>query len=449
MRISITLFLLCVSTVPLPAEPDLGAQIQMARKAGDNLSEAELLRRWLDKRPQDAAARRQLVSLWLALPDYDMAAAALADWNNPEPGFAARTNAQIALKRDDDIDRALDILREQAKATPSDRETRLLLAEYLARDGFRPEQIAVLDRLISEKPAAGLLLDRALARRALDNPAGAVADARKAAAMAPDSARISNALPEFDRLEKALVEIARIEKDMRRDPASVRLRFERALWQLYASLPAKALADAEAGLDQMPGSVAGLILKVRAQSGLGQIDGAKALSGFNVDLSKPLETPEILREIFQADNMLFKDPKSVDGLVTRSFHLNNGGQFRLAVIDCRSALELEPGDIASLNNAAFASCQLGNMPAATAFAQKLESLGPPPAALAQVLGFLASQAFQQSNFTLALEYAGRSLAANSDPEIWKLKAAALTRLGRTTEADDALKEAQTPGSKNK
>ena len=449
MRFYSALFLFCAWVAPVHAAGDLSSQINMARADQDKPSEFELLRRWLDKHPGDAAVRRRLVSLWLDISDHDMAGSALADWKNPEPGFAARTKAEIFWQRDEAIDRALAILRERVKEAPSDRATRLMLADYLARDGYREEQVAVLDKLIADKPEADLFLDRALARRLLDDPAGAVADARKAAAKDPESARIKNALPEFERLQKALTEISGIEQSLRREPASVRLRLERSLWLLYGSLPAKALVDADFCLDRTPGSVIATILRVRALSGLGKTDKASALAEFGVDLTKPLETTELLRGIFQADKLLDADPKNSGAHVTRSFHLNNDGQYRLALADCRSALNLDPASLDALNNASFASSRLGDLTSATAYARKLESLNPPPTALARVLGFLADVAFKQSNFALTIEYADRSLAAKSEPAIWKLKAAALTRLGRTTEAEAALKEAKSAGSTKK
>ena len=368
MRFLSALLIIGALCEPLRAANDLSAQIQMASTDHDKPAEIELLRRWLDTHPDDASARRRLISLWLDIADYNMAESALADWKTPDSGFAAQVKAQVAWRRDDKIDRALGILRERAKAVPSDRETRLLLASFLARDGCRPEQVAVLNKLISEKPDADLLLDRALARRLLDEPAKAVADVRKAAALAPDSSRIKNALPEFDRLEKALGEIGRIEKELQRDPASARFLLERSLWHLYAALPAKALADAEAGLKQMPGSAIGGILKTRALLGLGKIDAAKALAEYNVDSNRTLETPELFRGIFQADQMIAKDPSNATAYVVRSFHLNKDRQYTLAVIDCRHALDLEPANFDALNNATFASCNLGNIPAATAYA---------------------------------------------------------------------------------
>ena len=449
MRFLFVILLLFASAFPLRAGGDLSVQIQMARADHDRLAEIDLLRRWLDKCPDDVAARRRLVSLWLDVSDYNMAESALADWNNPEPGFAARTKAQIAWQRDTNIERALDFLRKRAKAAPSDRETRLLLSTFLARDGFRPEQVAVLDKLIAEKPSGDLLLDRALARRLLDDPARAVADARNASAMDPESSRIKNALPEFERLEKALAQIARIQKDLVRDPGSPSALFERSLWQLYASLPAKALADAESGLKRMPGSASGKILKTRSLLNLGKIDRTKALIDLSVDTTKPLETPELLKGIFLGDKMIENNSKNPQAYVTRSFHLNNDCQYLLAVIDCRSALDLDPSNLDALNNAALASCRLGNLPVATAYAQKLESLKPPPATLARVLGFLADMAFSRSNYSLAIDYADRSLFAKSDPAIWKVKAAALTRLGRAVEAEAALKAVKDSGSTNK
>ena len=446
MRFLFCIVLLGVFVIPLRAADELFAQIQKARLDQDNLAEIELIRRWLDKHPDDATERRELVTLWLAVSDFNMAESALSEWKNAEPGFAVRTTAQIALLRDKKLEQALDLLRQRAKAAPADRETRVLLATFLARDAYRAEQVAVLDKLILEKPSADLLFDRAQARRLLNEPERAVADARRAAAMDPESYRIKNGLPEFDRLEKMLVQIALIEKELKREPGSAVLLFQRALWRLYGSLPSLALADAQAGLDKMPGSVAGKILKVRAQLGIGQIDRTKALMEFHVNSTKPLETPELLQGVLLGDKMIAQDPKLAQAYVTRSFHLNNDEQYYLAVIDCRSALDLDPRNLDALNNATFASCKLGDIPAATSYVQKLQSLNPPPATLARMLGFLAEAVFQRSDYLLAIEYADRSLAAKPDPKLWKIKAAALTRLGRTVEADASLKAAKDSAS---
>ena len=202
MRLPLAILIVLTPWAGLWGAPDLAEQIKLARGDLDKYAEIELLRRWVDGHPDDQAALQNLASLWLGIADFGMAAETLKLVK--EPGFLARSNAEILLRRNENLDEALAILRDRTAAAPKDRGSLLLLSEYLAKGAHYPEQIAVLDSLIKEKADAGLYLDRAAARLASEDPEGALADFRRASADDPDGERVRNKRASFERLEKAL-----------------------------------------------------------------------------------------------------------------------------------------------------------------------------------------------------------------------------------------------------
>jgi len=436
MRVPV-LVLLIASALPFAeAASDLAEKLDLAREANDTHARIELFRRWLDVHPGDPDAVRELVGLWLAVPDYGMAEKALAF--SPEPGLVARTNAEIARRRDDNIREAVKILQGRAAEAPKDRATRLLLADYLAKAGERKEQITVLDTLINEECATDLLLDRANAKLAADDPGGALADFRKASADGPDEPRVKNAQPGFERLEKAVEENEALDRLATGPPVA----FEKSWWWFYGGLPSRGLAEARAGLKAWPDSVCGKILETRGLVATGKMDSAKARLERHVDTSAALEDGKARNAIVQADGILAKKPGDLQALLQRTSWLNAASQYTLALDDVESVLKSEPSNIPALHLAVAVSRRLGNFPAATAYAQKLGALKAPPDILADVYAGLAEMAFEQSNLPLALDFADRSLAAKPFPFVWKLKAACFTRLGQPNEAADALKKAE-------
>lgn len=438
MRIPLAIFLI-VSTVGfVEAASDLEQKLDLARGAEDTHAEIELLRRWLDIHPNDPEAVEELTALWLSVPDFNMALQTLKLTTTPDPGLVARTNAEVAWRRDENMQEALKVLRERCTAAPKDRETRLLLATYLAKAGERQEEIAVLDTLISEESDFDLLMDRAEAKMAADDPKGALADFRKAAADAPDETRIQNARPGFERLEKAMEECEALDKV----PTGPAVHFQKAYWWFYGGLSGRGLAEATEGLKAWPDSACGKILETRGLVAKGTIDSTKARMERHVDVSAPLEDGSIQRGILQADEALAKTPGNLVALANRAYWLGNSAQCLLAMDDVEAVLKADPSNIAALHLAAALSMRLGNFPAATAYAQKLSNLKASKDILADVFAGLAQMAFEQSKFPLALDFADRSLAAKPFPQVWKLKAACYTRLGQTNEAADALKKAE-------
>lgn len=438
MRIRLVVFLIVAAVASAWAASELEQKLDLAREAQDTHAQIELLRRWLDIHPDDAGAVAELVGLWLKVPDFDMALHTLRQTASPDPGLAARTNADIAWNRDENKQEALKILRARAAEAPKDRETRLWLADYLGQAGERREEIAVLDVLIGEESDFDLLLDRAEAKLAADDPKGALADFRKAAADAPDETRVQNSRASFERLEKALTAVAALDKAS----ASPQVHFNKSYFWFSGGAPGRGLAEAVEGLRGWPDSAYGKILEARGLVANGTLTSAKALEERHVDVSASMDDEKARHGILQADAALAKKPGEPQVLVNRASWLNHSAQYTLAMDDIQTVLKAVPSDTAALHYAVAISLRQGNFPAAAAYAEKLKALKAPPDILSDVYAGLAQSAFVQSKFPLALDFAARSIAAKPLAEVWKLKAACHTRLGQPNEAADALKQAE-------
>lgn len=438
MRIPLVVFLIVAAIASSGAASDLEQKLDLAREAEDTHAEIELLRRWLDVHPNDPAAVEELVGLWLQAEDYGMALQTLKQTASPEPGLVARTNAEVAWRRDDKLQDALGILRTRAVAAPKDRDTRLLLAEYLAQAKERKEQIAVLDTLINEESDCDLLLDRAEAKLAADDPKGALADFHQAAADSPDESRVQGARAGFERLESALAAIAILDKAA----ASPMVHFNKSYFWFYGGVPNQGLAEAVEGLREWPDSTYGKILETRGLVANGTLAAAQAREERHIDVSAALDEEKARMGILQADAALAKKPGDLQQIINRASWLNYSAQYTLAMDQIETVLKADPENISALHYAAAISLRQGNFPAATAYAEKLKTLNAPRDILSDVYSGLAQIAFEQSKFPLALDFAQRSLDAKPLAQVWKLKAACYTRLGQPNEAADALKQAE-------
>ena len=443
MRIPLMVSLFAVTIASMAWASDLEQQIGLAREADDTHARIELLRRWLDTHPSDPAAVEELVGLWLDVPDFGMALQTLDQTKSPEPGLVARTHAEVALLRDEKMPAALEILRTRVSAAPKDRETRLMLAEYLAKAGERKEQIALLDTLIASESDFGLLLDRAEAKLAAGDPKGALADFRRAAAEGPDEARVQNSRAGFERLESALAAIAILDKAA----GSPQGHFNKSYFWFYAGVPNSGLAEAVQGLRSWPESVYGRILETRGLVANGSLTPAKAREERHIDVSVALEDEKARQGILQADAALAKKPGDLQQLINRASWLNHSGHYALGMDDIELVLKTDPSNMPALHYAVALSLRQGNFPAATAYAEKLKSLKASREILSDVYAGLAQLAFEQSQLTLALDFAQRSIDAKPLPQVWKLKSACHTRLGQPNEAADALKQAEKKGTR--
>lgn len=438
MRRLLAIFLCGIPLCSARAGEDLSSKIQLAREAQDAHSEIELLRRWLDANPKDNAAVERLVTLWLAVRDYAMATSALGLSPDIERGFAARSEAEIAWNRDDSQERAIAILTKRLTEAPKDRLTRKALAQDLGRAGRINEQLAQLDILIAAEEDANLLLTRANARLAIGDGVGAEKDFVRAAAVDPDGEAVQQARPAFERLGVALKEIAAISRNQQESPAST---LDVAFWNLYAGMPATALALADKGSLAWPASASAAILSACAKFALGSLTSEKALTDFSVNVSAPLENSKARQAILLADAALSKSPSDSAALLRRAQALADSQQPSLALNDLNALLEQNPKNIAALQLAVSVQSQLGNPAAATACATRLAAINAPAPIVAGAFASLARIAFDQYNFQLAQDLADRSIAARPTADVWNLKSACYTRTGQPNEAAQALRKA--------
>jgi len=432
-------FLVAVGA-PLVAKEDLSLsdKIELAREAEDQLATIELLRRWQEAHPGDTSAAAQLVSLWLQVSDFDQAAAQLDATPGLDPGFVARSRATIAAKRDEDLPAALKILSAHVATSPKDWETQRLLAALLAQSGDHAAQVAVLDALIANEAHVDLLLDRAEAKLATGDGAGALADFRRAASIDPEAARIKTLQPAFDRLDQSVTALSKLKGA----PSSPALSLEKAHWLLWGGMPVAALAEAESAAKQWPASAYAKIPMARALVASGKIDFAKAQTDFRVNVSAPVEAPDARAGILRADEIIAKNPDDLPALLDRASWLTYADQQVLALDDLQSVLAAEPANVTALHLAATVSRRMGNFAALNGFSRKLEKTGAPPAIRADVLAALAQMALEQYRTPLALEFADQSIAAKPTAIGWKTKAACHVRLGQQSDADAANKNAE-------
>lgn len=438
MRLRLVVFLIVLIVGSARAGSEIEQKLNLARQERDVHAEIELLRRWLEIHPNDAGAVEELVRLWLGVPDFEMALQTLQQTASPEPGLVARTNAEVVWRRDERLQEALAILRARATAAPKDRETRLLLAEYLGKAGERQEQIAVLDVLIAEESDTDLLLDRAGAKLAADDPQGALADFHKAAADGPDESRVQGSRAAFERLESALAAITVLDKTAT-GPVG---HLNKSYFWFFGGVSGRGLAEAVEGLRGWPDSACGKILEARGLVANGTLSSAKALEDRHVDVSAPLDNENARQGILQADAALAKKPGDVQSLIKRASWLTFSAQNALAADDIQEVLKTDPSNISALQSAAVISLRRGDLSAATACTEKLKALKASREILSDAYAGLAHVAMEQSKFPLALDFATCSIEAKPLARVWKLKAACYTRLGQPNEAADALKQSE-------
>ncbi len=415
------------------AESDLRDQLAMARENSDTHARIELLRRWLDVHPDDASAAVELTGLWMGVRDYDQALKSLKLVSD-DPGLVVRTTAEVVWGRDDNKPEALRILRERVIEAPTDRPSQLLLAKFLGQAGEWEEQVSVLDALIAKQPDSDLLLDRADAKRSLDDPEGALADFRRAASLAPDAVGVRNQRPAYERLEAAMEATKQIQSTERGPRRHLQLG---ALW-ISGGLNNRALALAHEGLAAWPDSISGRILEMRALVSLGQLTEERALKDRRVDVKADMASEQARNGLLSADGALTKNPGDVAARLRRAGFLTEAGQFALAADDIRVVLQAKPENVNALHLAVVIDLRRDNLAGATAHALRLQALSAPKPVLADVFAGLAEASLAKFNSALALDFAEQSLAAQSNPRAWRTKAASLERLGRSSEATEAL-----------
>lgn len=432
MRCPATLLLFSLAAVSLALASPLRDQLALAETAEDRHAQIELIRRILDEEPDDAL-REKLVTLWLAVPDYDMAAAALADWKTAPESFRTRVEAEVLFHRDDNRDKAIALLAAFHAAQPDDLDITRQLARYQG-DMANPQAVV---ELLTAAPGvaddAPLLLQRAAARRVLADYDGALADF--ALATRVDGKMAANEQPAYDRLKNALPHIKAATEVLEAEPTNFAALVRRAYWlQAIGARPERVRQDAQAAHQQAPAAVTALWLVARSTGA-----APRALREWSVDLSQPDPAPENFERLLKLDEALQKKPTDPATLTLRSYELNDTpAQYRLAVQDADAALATDPARADARLEKIFALLKLNRFPDAAAEVRVLEQKKTAADKLSRAYIYLADADLRAYRMESALDHANKALKARSSADAYKFRAVVLQRMGRAAEAAEDL-----------
>lgn len=431
------------STGAFASSASLRDQLTLAEKDNDTLSQIELLRRILDKEPQDSDANQQLVHLWLDVEDYDMAEKALAAWKDAPANERASVTAEILYYRDDEDEKAVTVLENYHRQDPADIEITRQEATYLTE----MKDYARVIKLLSEAPGVDrdpdLMISRATAKRSARDFHGALQDYALAEKTNPESSIVSNNKATFERLEGALPHIEGATAILEKTPDDFNALIARAYWYYFISTTYDlAAVDAAAALKVQPGSAAATILYSMAANGSSELTTANAREKYLVEVSKSLPDTTSIDRLLNLDNLIAKEPSNAKALAGRAFVLNDTpAQYRLALKDANAALTLEPGNVDAHLEKIYALVKLGETSDALASLPDFEATKPPAAKLATANSYVTDAAFAASDFPRALEFSTRAIELNPTAQYYKQRAAVYQRLNRQKDAEADLVKA--------
>jgi tetratricopeptide (TPR) repeat protein len=422
----------------------LREQLALAEKDEDTYAQIELIRRILEQEPRDTALRGRLADLWLSIDDLEMAESIVRDWQKAPAALRAQVLAAVLFVREGKKPEAVALLERYLAEHPEDLEMTRRLAGYLDKMGEQKKAVDLLSKAPGVQTDASLLVARAVARRSLQDFAGALRDFEAADRTDPENESVVNNRPSFDRLRTAVAGIRAASNVLAEQPRDSAALISRAYWYLSTGAAnGAAFNDAEAARNVDPHSVAALILFAEASSRTGRLSAKDAREKLEVDVSKPIPTLTVLDGLWRLDRQISKDPKDVSALLRRSVELReNAQQGLLALRDAQSALSLDPTRTTARAAKMSALAKLGKIEEAIAELRTVESTKSTPEVLAESLSGLAEAALGTSQLELALAFSDRAIAAKPQARFYRQRAAILQRLERYADSQEDLARAQ-------
>ena len=239
----------------------LREQLALAEKEEDTYAQIELSRRILETEPRDAALRARLAELWLSIDDLEMAESIVRDWKEAPAALRAKVLATVLFVREGKKTEAIALLERYLAEHPEDLEMTRRLAGYLVAMDEQKKAVDLLSKAPGIETDTGLLVVRALARRSLQDFAGALRDFEAADRTDTEDESVVNNRPAFDRLRTAVAGIRAASNVLAEQPQDSAALISRAYWYLSTGAAnGAAFNDAEAARKVDQGSVAALIL---------------------------------------------------------------------------------------------------------------------------------------------------------------------------------------------
>ena len=219
----------------------------------------------------------------------------MREWQQAPAALRAKVLATVLFVRDGKKTEAVALLERYLAEHPEDLEMTRQLAGYLDKMGEQKKAIDLLSKAPGVETDARLLVARALARRSLQDFAGALRDFEAADRIDPENESVINNRPSFDRLRTAVAGIRAASNVLAEQPGDSAALISRAYWYLSTGAAnGAAFNDAEAAQKVDPGSVAALILFAEASNRTGRLSAKDAREKLEVDVSKPIPTLAVL-----------------------------------------------------------------------------------------------------------------------------------------------------------
>lgn len=442
-RVLSLLLVLALMFCQTAAGLSLRDQLALAEKDEDTYARIELIRRILDKERDDGVLREQLADLWLSVEDFGMAESTVQDWKEAPEALRVRILATVLFVRDGRKTEAVAMLEGYLAKHPEDLQLTRQLAGYLDAMGEPRRVVDLLDRTPGVEKHPGLVVSRALARRKVQDFAGALKDFEAAERADPEDESVVNNRPSFDRLRASLAGIDAANAVLAKKPNDSAALVSRAYWYLstgFANEPAFQDAEAACRIDSK--SVAALILFAEASNRTRRLSAPEAHEKLGVDVSRPVPALTVLDRLWRHDGQISRNPKDTSALLERSRELSaNAQQSQLALRDAEAALAIDPKSIEGRVVKISALAKLGRVEDAAAELRLLETMKPSRDGLAEALSDLADAAMSASQLELALEFSDRAIRAKPGVHAYKQRAAILQRLERFSDAQEDLARA--------
>lgn len=406
----------------------LHEQLQLAENAEDRHAQIEILRRLIESGDGAPGSRERLIRLWIEAGDFTEALAAADAWPQTPAALRAIVEASALAFRDQNSGAALEVLQTARKRDPTNEELLLLELRCLQTNGDFSKIIESLSAFPETPHRADLLLARAEAGKQAGAFMNALADFRAAESLDTESTAASQ--PAFDRIEAAANEIQELEKQLSRDPDDFAPRIARA--RIRHDLGASRTLVSEDL--EVARKIAPDAASVKLIDACLNRNAARLL----VDPARPLPPAASFQRIASADASLAKNPTDGPALLERASELQAApAQFRLALQDADSVLRIDPSSSAAQLCRIRSLAALGHVQSAASAVAALEKMNPTAAQRAEAFQVLGEAELESNQLAAALASADRGIEARPAPALHRLRAAVLTRLGRTAEAKAA------------
>jgi tetratricopeptide (TPR) repeat protein len=287
-------------------------------------------------------------------------------------------------------------------------------------------------RAMTSGVTAKALLGRATCYRHLHSWDAALGDLQQASRLAPQDPLVRQETARFDRLGKFLDEVRELDKQMSALPDDAGLLGDRALLFLRADDAALALDDTKRAAELAPEAVRPKLLRALAERELGR----PASRAIHPSLRLESLTPEFLQTISRLDADVAADPKSVELLTNRAWHLNEIGQPQLALADARDALANDLKSAGAKAEESYALAKLSRAAEAYERIKEATELDPNFSIAWQYRGELE---MGRQDYAAAIDSLTRALAINRTPAALAKREECYRKVGLLAKAEDDRK----------